>query len=384
VRTNLTPESWGAHNMRRKLNFAASPTSPLPCSIHLGFSIIEIMVGLAIGLLVTLVIVQVMSTFEGQKRSTSGTADAQTNGGIALFNLQREVGLGGYGLPVFDLSNSPMRCTAPEPAGTDLSPVTIIDGGTAAGASDSIIVRYGGSEMGGVPVRVLLATPAGGTSVNLGVLNNMGCRVGDAAIVTSGGVCRLTSISGPTDIGVPPVVSAPPDTTHIVIDDGTGVSAGASVACMGRWDTVNYAVTANELTRNGASMVTGIVNIQAQYGVAATADVNKISEWVNATGAIWGTTMTSANRNRIKAIRVAIVARNGLLEKTDVTAACSSTAMANPTGLCAWDATSANPAIASPAPTVNISNDANWRKYRYRVFEAIIPLRNVIWPRQAL
>ena len=42
-----------------------------------GFSLVEIMVGLVIGLLATLVILQVFSVYEGQKRTTTGTADAR-------------------------------------------------------------------------------------------------------------------------------------------------------------------------------------------------------------------------------------------------------------------------------------------------------------------
>ena len=38
-----------------------------------GFSLVELMVGLVIGLMATLVIMQVFSTFEGQKRTTTGT-----------------------------------------------------------------------------------------------------------------------------------------------------------------------------------------------------------------------------------------------------------------------------------------------------------------------
>ena len=65
-----------------------------------GFSLVELMVGLVIGLLATLVIIQVFSTFEGQKRSTSGSSDAQTNGSIALMSIQRNVQMAGYGLPL--------------------------------------------------------------------------------------------------------------------------------------------------------------------------------------------------------------------------------------------------------------------------------------------
>ena len=123
-----------------------------------------------------------------------------------------------------------------------------------------------------------------------------------------------------------------------------------------------------------------VVNIQAQYGVSATAKNNVITQWVDASGATWGPANTVDNRNRIKAIRVAVVARNGTMDIQNVlTSACSSTTAAAPTGLCAWEGTA-----ASPAPVIDLSNDPNWAHYRYRVFESIIPLRNMIWSKNTL
>ena len=59
---------------------------------------------------------------------------------------------------------------------------------------------------------------------------------------------------------------------------------------------------------------------------------------------------------------------------------CSSTTTANPTGLCSWEGTA-----GSPAPTIDLSPaDTNWGRYRYRVFDTIIPLRNVIWAKDTL
>lgn len=80
-----------------------------------GFTLAEIMVGLAIGMLATLVILQVFSVFETQKRATTGTADAQTNGSIALYTLGREMQLAGYGLIPFGVAgtlDSAIECTA--------------------------------------------------------------------------------------------------------------------------------------------------------------------------------------------------------------------------------------------------------------------------------
>ena len=351
-----------------------------------GFSLIEILVGLVISLLVTLVIMQVFSVFEGQKRSTTGTADAQTNGNIALYNVQRDVQLAGFGLPVFAKTNSPLFCNdAVDPTKTDerVSPVVITDGGAAAGASDTITVRYGSTLSGGIPVQVSLATVTTAPAMSVGVSNNMGCQVNDTAIIVNGTSCVITSVTGPTDIAVPPVPTVP-DTTHIELQVGTGVIANANIACMGNWSAYTFAVNNNQLERNGAANVAEIVNMQAQYGISAAGNNNQVTEWVNATGATWGPAITTANRNRIKAVRIAIVARNGLLEKEDITTACSSITDANPTGLCAWDATSANPTIASPAPTIDLSSITDWQKYRYRVFETIIPIRSMIWSKDTL
>jgi len=68
-----------------------------------------------------------------------------------------------------------------------------------------------------------------------------------------------------------------------------------------------------------------------------------------------------------------------------VTTACSSLTATAPTGLCAWPATVTFDGTVWPAPSVDLSpGDADWAKYRYRVYETIIPLRNVIWSKDVL
>jgi type IV pilus assembly protein PilW len=166
--------------------------------------------------------------------------------------------------------------------------------------------------------------------------------------------------------------------TTITLADATAAVVGANIACLGAWNEITYAVNNGELTRSGTPAVAGIVNLQAQYGVSATVNSNQITAWVDATGGTWAAP-TVADRNRIKAVRIAVVARNAKMESGNVTAACSSLDSASPTGLCAWEGS-----LASPAPAINLSADANWQRYRYRVFETIIPLRNVIWARSAL
>jgi type IV pilus assembly protein PilW len=365
-----------------------------------GFSLIEILVGLAIGLLATLVIMQVFSVFEGQKRTTTGSADAQSNGSIALFTIENEMKMAGYGLVPAD--SSPLECTSlfyGATGITDISPVTITDGGNAAGASDSITIRYATSSGGGI------YSPIKGTGIpganDVSLENSLGCQVGDAALIINGTTCNFTSVtamSTPTS-GVYPTVT---------LNDPTGANApNTSLSCLGAWHTTLFQVNPSYNPTSVASAakaylqrtdslypvpasgnlpaapaVADIVNIQAQYGISATANSNLVNQWVDATGS-WAAP-TVADRNRIKAVRIAVVARNGLLEKSNVTTACSSLTATSPVGLCAWDATSASPTVASPAPAIDLSNDPNWQRYRYRVFETIIPLRNMIWSKDTL
>lgn len=358
-----------------------------------GFSLVEIMVGLVIGLLATLVILQVFSVFEGQKRTTTGTADAQTNGGIALYTLVRDLKNAGFGL--LPTGNSAINCAAPvisaaAAAGvtvgttnyshgvTSLSPVTITDGG--GGASDSVTIRYGDSAAAGTAVPIATVTGA-----NAAVLNNLGCQPnpGIALLITGPTSCNVTTVTALTG------------TTTVTLGDTNGAAPGVSLSCLGKWNEITYRVNAGNLERNvyGAGTtpaVADIVNIQAQYGISATANSNQVVNWVDATG-IWAAgTITAANRNLIKAVRVAVIARNGSMEKATINnsysgMACDPATLTSttPVGVCAWIPVSAS----SPAPGVDLRSspgDTDWQRYRYRVFETIIPLRNVVWSRSVL
>ncbi len=328
------------------------------------------MVGLAIGMLATMVIMQVFTVFEAQKRTTTGTADAQTNGGIALYNIGRELQMAGY--PLMPVTNSPLECTtltingaADATIPNRLSPVAIADGGAAAGASDTITFRYGNSLMGGAPSQI---TAMGAPTANDATVgSNLGCQAGDITLITNGTTCAMSS------------ASAVAGTTTVTLADTTAAISGANLACLGTWNEITYAVNNGNLERNGVPSVAGIINLQMQYGVSATANSNQVTQWVDASAATGWNAPTVANRNRIKAVRIAVVARNAKIEPAAVTAACSSTTAAAPTGLCAWAGS-----VASPAPAVDLSNDSNWARYRYRIFETIIPLRNMIWSKDTL
>lgn len=360
-----------------------------------GFSLVEIMVGLVIGAIATLVIMQVFANFEGQKRTTTGSADAQTNGSIALYNIQRDIQMAGFGLPLFDAVNSPMKCatsnfpllvdtdndpvTDPETVNFGIFPIAIDEGGDDAGASDIITMRYSRSNStSGIPVKINTINSQGLNVPSIQGCNGPVAGQMDIALISNGVDCVLRYVESVDDEF--------PGAQFIKLDDESSSPAimkDSSISCLGDWRQIQYRIVDNQLMRNDTSpedvpSVADIVNIQAQYGISNAVDSNQVVSWVDADAAVLDVTDPNS-RNRIKAVRVAVTARNGLLEKENVTAACSSTTTANPTGLCAWAGT-----IDNPAPAIDLSNDDNWQRYRYRVFETIIPLRNMIWSKDAL
>ena len=91
-----------------------------------GFSLVELMVGLTIGLIVILVVTQTLAIFEGQKRTTASGADAQQSGLMGLFAIEQDVRMAGAGfnsIPTFSCVNfysylqtdfeSLLQCRAP-------------------------------------------------------------------------------------------------------------------------------------------------------------------------------------------------------------------------------------------------------------------------------
>lgn len=322
--------------------------NPRTFSYQTGFTLVEIMVGLAIGMLATVIIMQVFSVFEAQKRTTTGSGDAQTNGNIALHSISSDLRQAGYG--IMPGAESLQKCTAltidgvaDMTAPNRLTPVAITDG-----VSDSLTIRTGDTQFGGITMPILPPMLVAGTTVT--VDDNFFCPLPGRAVAIDGLNCDMETVVAVSADGVTP--------STVTLSNAV---VGTHLVCLGIWSEVTYTVNNAStkdasLVRGGTPFMANIVNLQAQYGISAIANSNQITGWVDATGA-WAAPST-LNRNRIKAIRIAIVARNPKMETGIVTNAVS-----------AWGG----------AAAIDLSADANWQHYRYRVFESIIPLRNVIW-----
>lgn len=366
-----------------------------------GMSLIELLIGILIGLVATLAITNLFSGFEARKRMISGGADAQSSGVIALYYMQRDAQNAGYGLPLYNSADpSPLLCpinTSINQAGVmlNLSPIVIVDGGAG---HDIVRIRYGNPASGGASMRATGTMSAPSLDGRL-----IGCQENDVVLFhqtpanPNCSLARIQKLNADRTINTLTELNTAPTSNPVTTLNG---SEWVRFSCLGAWNQYEYAVNANyELTRTGGttssptfpasaavSVASDIVALQAQYGVTnspdpaststtAAAYLNKVDEWVDATGT-YGSSISLLDRNRIRAIRIAVVARDGNLQKNIVSQECTGSAP-GVTKVCIWknDVTPAN---------ANLSNIADWQRYRYRSFEVTIPLRNIIWNRDAL
>jgi len=96
-----------------------------------GFGLVELMVSMVIGLLGIIVMMQMFSVFEEQKRTTIGGDDALTSGAIALNGLQRDIEQAGWGLSSIKVLGCNISGLVPS-ATVPLTPVVINPVGLSA------------------------------------------------------------------------------------------------------------------------------------------------------------------------------------------------------------------------------------------------------------
>jgi type IV pilus assembly protein PilW len=416
------------------------------CPSESGFSLIELMVGLTVGLIFILLITQTLAVFEGQKRTTTSGSDAQQSGLLALFAIEQDALKAGGGFT----ASLPIKCanfrsyyaatssSAPTPPSTGTVPggfvpipLLALDGGTSPGAnSDQIIIRSvlplagpGSTLSGAIPTRLLEDMPASAATFDLKVeraydfvITNSNLTVGPSADLilvadpysTNCTLMRVTQVDKAQRLltiapGQYPEYNNPSGWSPAHLKGANvfriGSTTGGAIAS--RTFSINAATQRLQAVDqpSGATAVISndIVNLQVQYGLSATPTDRIVTSWANPTSPFDQATLESnaaaavTNRQRIKAIRVAVIARSSKREGNLVTQTCTGqdTAVppsrpdcvcvnaANNFGPCAWRDSATN-----PAPLIDLrsaTGDTEWQHYRYKVYQTIIPLRNVIW-----
>jgi type IV pilus assembly protein PilW len=358
-----------------------------------GFGLIEVMVGLVIGLIAVLVIYQVYTVSEGFKRNTTASGEAQQSGLFSMFILGMEVGNGGAGMA--DAAQDLGACADPGnfPASFRPIPVMITDGGGGVvnPNPDSFVVNYSmATTLANSAVFAADAAPASSYTVQSpGGFHNGDLIVAIAAPGGAGSPCASSVITAPPTV---------PDLNGFVTITHTGSAinlfAGASrLLNMGpcsKVQKVQYSLNGDvlystPLLDTGANctpaviaanpLASNIVNMKAEYGIADPASPKGLlSTWVQANaGGGWDPASvlpaTVSKINQIKAIRIGFIVRSEQFDQTLgkydwVLFDCADAVKAN----CPGRLTGTIPATVAPA--------GNWR---YRTYETVIPLRNEIW-----
>jgi len=294
-----------------------------------GVSLIELMVGVAIGLIGVVAIFQAVTVWTKHTQTTGSGSDAQVSGTLALFNLERDLKQAGHGFgrAATALMGCNVLTTPVVPGAINLRPVEIVQG-APAGAPDTINVFYGNSSF-----FVEEGDFLDSTATTKRLPRRDGYRKGDIAVVAG-------------DVGVPPVSTC---MTVEITDDtdpngwvshqpgaayasfyGPANNARLNVApppafVAGKiynlgpapqydvWTIDNSHVLArlDRLANPSVSLpiAEGVINMKAEYGYDVDGD-GKIAnaEWVTALplGADW---------KRVLAIRVALLVRSRQFER---------------------------------------------------------------------
>ena len=400
-----------------------------------GMSIIELMVAMAVSLIGTIVIFQVYAVNEDVRRSSIAGSDEQTSGLQALMLLERELRHAGFGISDTDLYGCRMvtydNQRVPNfPPAYPLTAVSIIS--NAGSTPDVINVMYGGTNNTAVGVK--LAGPMANATdfpvVNYaygylaGDMVLMGEDVGSACtirevtkvagqelqtgngtyttdpLLSSLGVGVTKAVRWNNPAGIPVVYGAgkvinlgnlddgtrPPRYNQITVQTGmVDPSQNNKLVVQNLWGQVPTFVPIAEQ----------IVQLKAEYGLDDGINNGTItsSPFIKGDGIVDRYTtqqpsqlvpyVPSPDWMLVRTVRLAVVARSAQPLKPTTGTACDATpafdpSLANTTYPVRW-------AYGPDAPKgrpIDVSNSADWRCYKYQVFETTVSLRNVLWSPQ--
>jgi len=343
-------------------------------------SLVELMVGILVGLMVVLAASGSLAFFEAQ-RTTSLSGNAAMNSGMmGGYLLQRDLRNAGVGL----FNASQLGCTrlnlyfngATRADGSAVAPVTIVDGGAGP---DTISVFFADSVLGSAPIGLTRGLTSAGE--NLHVSSASGVQAGDVVLIAGNAatdpcsVAQVSSIAaGATDVDLVRVAGGafpwnPADpagafaTAPLYSASGVVMRTGNNITWRNYSAAAGSLTARDQITNTSVQVATNVVTLQAQYGVTDGIS-NIVRRWVDATDE-WANP-TADLITRIRAVRFSIVVRSARREIVkDASNNCVATTVA-----------------PSPWPDVaplDLSADPEWQCYRYQVYASIVPLKNVVW-----
>lgn len=387
-----------------------------------GFSLVELMIAVVIGLLALAFATRIIANGESSKQAALGGSDSMQNGMLALFSVEKDAARAGWGLndplivgcdTIFADANNFTLGTASR-AGLTVTPLAsavIQSNGTAS----DVISLYSGSSVTGTGMLQISTNYApGSTSIDVD-RNPYGFSGSDTAPAGGDVILVAPATQGASKCALAQIsqiiAPAPPGQNQILIASGgsnrfnsgsLGTSfdalksrlfnlGPASTLSFHTWSVANGFLQLRATDLSGASaapvsVADNIVAIKAQYGLDTRAGANftpesgmQVTQWSNTMADADGDGVAggAADYQRIAAIRIAVVARSRSPERPGANGVCTATTSMPPIFASIQPAGVATVPVAVTATVTGDSVD--WKCYRYRVFETIVPIRNSGW-----
>jgi type IV pilus assembly protein PilW len=373
-----------------------------------GFSLVELMVSIVIGLLAVMFATRMMTDSESNKDGALGGSESMQNGMMAMFSISADAEQAGYGLndpilagcdTIFNDSKKFTMTSALRGAATvhPLAAAVIVHGN----AGPDQLTLYSGSAASGTATVRLTTNYNGGNQIALD-RTPYGFAVGDVIVVApedGAGQCALAQISTLNQDAPSIGFASTADRFNSGELGRTFPGSATRVFNLGRAASLPFhtwlvedgvlRLRATNLGSNGdaaQAVADNIVSLKAQYGfdtrAVAAFDPElgmQVREWSNtmidADGD--GVVGSAGDYQRVAALRIAVIARNKRPERPGAGGACSTTTEA----LKVFETDQPSGIDAVPVTLdLGVKDDPiDWKCYRYRAFETVVPLRNASW-----
>ncbi len=285
-----------------------------------GASLVDLMVGLAIGMAAMLVTLTVAVSFDARRRSVIGVADAQGNAAYAVALMSRELRMAGSGLGL----SAAIGCTVHRAANGNASDSFILRPTVIAagkhGAADALTTLSSGTHA--VPPARLIAPYTVGTGL-LQLDTTLEMTAGDYLLLQSDGKpdCVLLRIAG---FGTGSSYAVQPSVAPGLLP-GTVFDIGSAAINLGQVRYRRYSVDAQQrlLMESfspasghwvGSTLADGIANLRLQYGFDARPGAQlqpRVTRWAGGPlDADGNGSIDAADWRRLLALRIAMVTRS--------------------------------------------------------------------------
>jgi len=405
---------------------------------HAGFTLVEVMIALMIGVIGIVVIMQTFAVSEGFKRTATSGTDAQINGSIAAYMLERDIRTSGYNMnSMLDQGCITVRRWFPAAAsGIDMHPypAEINPQGLGLPAADAntdvLVIQYGsadssiegsGASQKAIPPRtVALATDPFTTQKNLdtwkngdvfisvqpdgvgpgvpscvmhqisgGASSTYACGGGTTTIYgglyhVGGGFrnfysscnVQLSQYNSATGILDNAGRIVPVVTNGFVYNMGPGPVVKVYMVRGGNLTTCDWSQKDCTIVGNYDIVVNDIVSLRAVYGMDLTAPIDKNPGSGTITWTRAPLTTNGFLASRTMAMAIELTARSGVKEKHNATS-----------NLCEATPDKTRPDKGQDwlyqsmaGAGIDLSTTGiDWDCYRYKLYQTVVPIRNTTW-----